>query len=124
MMATVEDQNRQVDQEPQPTEPIAGDRLLKTLGIDPNKWTVGDRRIALLGIGIGLTIVIIAVCGYVFDLPWTGLAKRTFWDWLSLLIVPLVLALGGYLFTRAENRRTQEFADRQRTFDREIADEQ
>jgi hypothetical protein len=113
-----------VEQEQQPREQIAGDRLLKTLGIDPNKWTVGDRRLALLGFGIGLTIVIIAVCGYVFGWEWTGLGKRTFWDWLSLLIVPLVLALGGYFFTRSENRRTREDADRQITLDREIADQQ
>lgn len=98
-------------QGPQPNEQILGDRLLKTVGIDPNKWTVGDRRIALLGIGIGLTIVIIAVCGYVFRWEWTGLAKQTFWDWLRLLIVPLVLALGGYLFTRSENRSTRVAAE-------------
>jgi hypothetical protein len=120
----VRDEERRVDQEPQLNEQIAGDRLLKTLGIDPNKWTVGDQRIALLGIGIGLAIVIIAVCGYAFGWPWTGLAKRTFWDWLSLLIVPVVLALGGYLFTRSENRRTKDDAERQRAVDREIADKQ
>jgi len=107
----VRDEERRVDQEPQPNEQIAGDRLLKTLGIDPNKWTVGDRRIALLAIGIGLTIVIFAVCVYVFGWGWTGLAKRTFWDWLHLLVVPIVLAVGGYLFTRSENRRAQSIAD-------------
>jgi hypothetical protein len=112
-----------MDQQPRPREQISGDRLLKALGIDPNKWTVGDRRLALLAIGIGLVIVIIAVCGYVFGWEWTGLAKRTFWDWLSLLIVPIVLALGGYFFTRSENRRTREDADRQRSLDREIEDE-
>lgn len=104
----------------------AGDRLLKRLGIDPDKWTVGDRRLGLLGIGIGLAIVIIAVCGYVFGWEWTGLTKpkqRTFWDWLSLLIVPLVLALGGYLFNRSESRRTQDVAERQRAADRQIADQ-
>jgi len=124
-----------VDQEQQPSKQTAedrpetaGDRLLKRLGIDPNKWTVGDHRLALLGVVIGLTIVIIAVCGYVFgsEWTWTGLTKpklRTFWDWLSLLIVPVVLALGGYFFTRSENRRTREDADRQRSLDRQIADE-
>ena len=125
------DEVRQVDQEPQSKEQIAGDRLLKMLGIDADKWTVGDRRIALLGIGIGLTIVIIATCGYAFGWAWTGLTEpsitdpkqRTFWDWLSLLIVPIVLALGGYLFTRSESRRTKEDAERQRAVDREIADE-
>jgi hypothetical protein len=119
-----------VDQEPQPNEQAAedhpetvGDRLLKWLGIDPNKWTVGDRRLALFGVGIGLTIVIIAVCGYVFGWEWTGLAKRTFWDWLSLLIVPLVLALGGYLFTRSENRRARQEAAEQHRVDQDIANQ-
>jgi Pentapeptide repeats (8 copies) len=122
-MVAVNDRDPQVDQESQPNKHIAEDGFLKTLGIDPKKWTVGDRRIALMGIGIGLTIVIISVCGYVFDLPWTGLAKRTFWDWLSLLIVPIVLALGGYLFNRSESRRTKEDAEQQRQADRHIADQ-
>ena len=66
-----------MDQEPQPKDDhLAGDRLLKRLGIDPNKWTVGDRRLALLGIGIGLTILIIAVCGYIFGWAWTGLTNN------------------------------------------------
>jgi len=47
----------------------------------------------------------------------------TLWDWLDLLIVPIVLALGGFLFTRSENRRTQDVAERQRAVDREIADQ-
>jgi hypothetical protein len=66
---------------------------------------------------------------YVREWKWTGLVKNpdfhkgTLWDWLSLLIVPAVLALGGYLFTRSESRRTQEDAYQQRRVDREIADE-
>jgi hypothetical protein len=107
----------------QPNKQIAGDRLLKRLGLDPKKWTVGDRRLALLGVAIGLIIVIVAVCGYAFGWEWIGLAKRTFWDWLSILIVPIVLALGGYFFTRSENRRTREYAEQQRRLDREIAEE-
>jgi len=38
----------------------------------------------------------------------------TLWDWLDLLIVPIVLALGGYLFTRSENRRALDVANQQR----------
>jgi hypothetical protein len=37
---------------------------------------------------------------------------KTLWDWLDLLIVPIVLAIGGYLFTRSENRSTQAAAER------------
>jgi hypothetical protein len=65
----------------------------------------------------------VVICGYLFGWKWTGLPKRTFWDWLDLLIVPVVLAIGGYLFTRSENQRTREDADKQRTLDRELADE-
>src|SRR3712207_9358116 len=57
-----------------------------------------------------------------YDLPWTGFGQtevkegvqssKTLWDWLKLLIVPAVLAVGGYLFTRSENRATQAVAER------------
>lgn len=42
---------------------------------------------------------------------------------MELLIVPAVLAVGGYLFTRSESRRTRDIANQQRDLDREIADE-
>jgi len=41
---------------------------------------------------------------------------KTLWDWLDLLIVPVVLAIGGYLFTRSESQATREAAE-QRTQD-------
>jgi uncharacterized protein YjbI with pentapeptide repeats len=122
-----------VDQEQQPSKQTAeenpktaGYRLLKGLGIDPHKWTVGDRRLVLLAIGAGLAVVITGICGYVFGWEWTGFhepEQRGFWDWLDLLIIPAVLALGGYLFIRAENRRAQDIAKQQRDVDREIADQ-
>jgi uncharacterized protein YjbI with pentapeptide repeats len=48
---------------------------------------------------------------------------KTLWDWLELLIIPVVLALGGYLFTRSENQRRDKNAEDQRALDRELADE-
>jgi hypothetical protein len=45
-----ESRGQMVDQKPEPPRvQIAGDRLLKTVGIDLNKWTVGDRSIPSLG---------------------------------------------------------------------------
>jgi hypothetical protein len=75
---------------------------------------------------VALVFLLIVLGGYVQKWEWTGLSTpkdRTFWDWLDLLIVPSVLAIGGYLFTRSENQRTLEDADRQRALDREISDE-
>jgi len=47
--------------------------------------------------------------------------NTTLWDWLELLVVPAVLAVGGYLFARAENQRARENVDKQRTLDRGLA---
>jgi uncharacterized protein YjbI with pentapeptide repeats len=58
---------------------------------------------------IGLLVVIVLV--YVFNVNVSGLRGKTLWDWLQLLIIPAVIAVGGYLFnyttTRAEQRNTQ-----------------
>src|SRR5215208_4813086 len=65
--------------------------------------------------GIGgvsvLFVVIVVFGGYYFEWKWTGYPKRTPWDWVDLLIVPFVLALGGYLFTRSENQRAHQIAE-------------
>jgi hypothetical protein len=87
------------------------------------------RKQILWTVGILAVIVVIVGFAYVYEWEWTGLVKdphfhkRTLWEWLNLLIVPAVLALGGYLFTRSENRRTREDAVRQRRLDRELAED-
>jgi hypothetical protein len=37
---------------------------------------------------------------------------KPLWDWLDLLIVPVVLAIGGYLFNSSQTRATQAAAER------------
>jgi hypothetical protein len=62
-------------------------------------------RIVLLFV---LVLGILTLVGRPFDI--------TLWQWLDLLIIPAVLAVGGYLFTRSENRAAQLVAE-QRTMD-------
>ena len=88
-----------------------------------SRWQSTRRQLLWAGGIAALACLIIVICGYLFGWKWTGLPKRTLWDWLNLLIVPAVLALGGYLFTRSENRRTREAGDEQRALDRQIADQ-
>jgi hypothetical protein len=42
---------------------------------------------------VALAFMSIVISGYLFRWKWTGLPKRTTWDWLDLLIVPIVLAV-------------------------------
>jgi uncharacterized protein YjbI with pentapeptide repeats len=41
-----------------------------------------------------------------------SVVEKGLWDWLDLLVVPAVLAIGGYLFTSAQNRAAQAAAAR------------
>lgn len=42
--------------------------------------------------------------------PWMGFSGKTTWDWLSLLGVPLTLALLGYILQRQERSRAERVA--------------
>ena len=50
--------------------------------------------------------------GYLLGWKWTGVPNQTFWDWLKLLVVPAVLAIGGFFLNSfrdaAEERRAQD----------------
>jgi hypothetical protein len=60
-------------------------------------WSV---RIAIVLVTVLSTLTLI---GLPFDI--------TLWNWMNLLIIPVVLAIGGYLFTRSENRATRVAAE-------------
>jgi hypothetical protein len=87
----------------------------------PRWW---KRVLWLGGILVALVIVLVLIrIGYAPSwTSFTGFGQhkvkqdvqptKTLWDWLDLLIVPIVLAIGGYLFTRSENRSTQAAAER------------
>ena len=60
-------------------------------------WAI---RIVLLFV---LILGILTLVGRPFDI--------TLWQWLDLLIIPVVLAVGGYLFTRSENRASRVAAE-------------
>jgi uncharacterized protein YjbI with pentapeptide repeats len=47
---------------------------------------------------------------YSLHLSWTGFLQKTLWDWLQLLLVPLVLALGVWILIVANNRNGRRIA--------------
>jgi hypothetical protein len=72
--------------------------------------------------------------GYTQENTWTGFRDyqpkigepergKTLWDWLDLLIIPAVLAVGAYLVNRNSQRNDQRRADRENAIEREIASE-
>jgi hypothetical protein len=90
-------------------------------------------KILLKWIGVGLILVglgSLILGGYALD--WTGFGEhvnvkgevereKTLWDWMNLLIVPIVLALGGLWFSRQERKAEREIEKERAQTEREIA---
>src|SRR5713101_1618561 len=72
--------------------------------------------IIILSLVLFVAVIVIVVAGYIFRWDWTGLGAhpqgKTLWDWLQLLIIPVVLAVGGYAFNLTISRNENEAAPR------------
>ena len=75
-------------------------KIIKPLGI-----------IGVIAACVGATVLVIVEV----KLYGTGFKGKSLWDWFQLLIIPFVLAVGGYLFNLAVSRNEQAIAfDNQR----------
>jgi uncharacterized protein YjbI with pentapeptide repeats len=62
-----------------------------------------------------IALVVAVFLAYVLKVNVSGLSGKNLWDWLQLLIIPAVLAIGGYLFNFATGRTERDIAlDKQR----------
>src|SRR5260370_3776636 len=95
-----------------------------------------------------LALFVVIILGYIFHWDWTGLNEfnsisittntasppqkitrtiayqpgKTLWDWLQLLIIPAVLAVGGYVINLTISRGEQEATRQRAQSDREAAE--
>lgn len=59
-------------------------------------------------------ILVLAFGGYFLGWDWTGFKGNTFWDWLSLLITPVTIAVVSTLFSYQQSRRSMLADERKR----------
>jgi Tfp pilus assembly protein PilN len=64
------------------------------------RWQPTRKQLLWAGSITSLAFLLIVICSYLFGWKWTGLPKKTLWDYLELLIVPAALALGVYWLNR------------------------
>lgn len=100
--------------------------------------TRSSRFVLIIGVVVGLCVAIVVLSIFspsgVFP-QWTGLGAaptnsqgqelpraKTLWDWINLLIVPLVLALAAFWLNRSENRYALQIQERREHEAREIED--
>jgi hypothetical protein len=56
-----------------------------------------SHRIAALSVSLAFVALVLA--GYLLPMPWTGFTGNTLWDWLTLALLPVVIATST-LWTR------------------------
>ncbi len=90
------------------------------MGAWPRLWWQNNKRLLII-CSIVLILIVFALAVWLFGWDWTGFAPytppthvsnfqrgKTLWDWMQLLIIPFVLAVGGYLFNLAVSRNEQK----------------
>jgi uncharacterized protein YjbI with pentapeptide repeats len=81
------------------------------------RWVIWSGSV-LVALGFVLALAFSIYGGYGHGWKWTGIVtdtpypKRTLWDWLQLLIIPVVLAGGGLWFNRQQRAQELQTADR------------
>lgn len=54
------------------------------------RWMIGWRWVLA---GVVVAFIVLVIGGYTLGWTWTGFPGNTFWDWLELLALPVVVAL-------------------------------
>ncbi|GHO62122.1 hypothetical protein KSC_010140 [Ktedonobacter sp. SOSP1-52] len=68
-----------------------------------------------------LTTTLCIIMGYIYRWDWIGVADKKLWDWLSILIVPFVVALAGTIYTHVHNQSEREEARQKEAQEHELA---
>src|SRR5450432_3244657 len=77
------------------------------------------QAIILVTGSILMILIVLIVIGY--RVSGTGFAGKTLWDWLQLLIIPVVLAIAGSIINVTVSRGDQQATKQRAETEREIA---
>src|SRR5690554_4001579 len=72
-----------------------------------------ERPLSSLLVTLGF-VGFVLVLGKTVRLQNTGFEPKTLWDWMDLLLVPLVLAIGGWWLNKSQQRTEREEAAKNR----------
>ena len=98
---------------------------LLIVNLHPEIWKglLEERILTLIAIGVSLTAIIVLLAIGGTSLGWTGFRNKTVWDFLQLLIVPLMLVAIGLVFSLQQDARQQRVEDQRAEAERELAEQ-
>jgi uncharacterized protein YjbI with pentapeptide repeats len=84
--------------------------------VEPPEWLLSRSTLPIIGIALALLAVVTLLIIGGAQYGWTGFGGKSLWDWLQLLIVPLVLATVGLWFAWSQDAR-QRVTEENRAMD-------
>jgi uncharacterized protein YjbI with pentapeptide repeats len=81
-------------------------------------YLLAMRNLIVLGIFVFIIYRLIIIF---YPVPGAGFSGKTFWDWMQLLIIPLVLATGAFFLNRSERAVERQATKDRADLEREIA---
>src|SRR5438309_2148974 len=73
--------------------------------------------LVIAGSALATALILVLILGYLLNWHWTGLVSetsepkqhtKTLWDWLQLLIIPIILAVGGFWLNQIQKSREEK----------------
>lgn len=95
-----------------------------------------SRRTMIIGTVVLGSLFIYGLTQIHYQCDWTGFGdcdfvkessdedyrpEKTLWDWLELLVIPVVLAVGGYIFNRVDKQAELDRTEQQARTERDLA---
>src|SRR5215217_7707410 len=102
---------------------IATGLLIVVLRPEIWKDLLEGRFLPLVALGFSVTAIIVLLAIGGAARSWTGFRGKTVWDFLQLLIVPLVVAVIGLWFATQQDARQQQFENQRSDAERKFADQ-
>src|SRR5258707_258654 len=99
-----------------------GDTMIARLRLWWQKTSKTLDAVVIFMLVVLIALVVVIILGYSHKWTWAGLRGKTLWDWLQLLIIPAVLAVGGYLFNYSTSRNERRANEQRAQTEREAAE--
>jgi uncharacterized protein YjbI with pentapeptide repeats len=98
---------------------------LLIVDLRPEIWKdlLEGRVLTLVALGFSLTAIIVMLAIAGARRSWTGFQGKTVWDFLQLLIVPLMLVAIGLVFALQQDARQQRIENQRAAAERELAEQ-
>jgi hypothetical protein len=98
---------------------------LLIVDLRPEIWKdlLEGRVLTLVALGFSLTAIVVMLAIAGARRSWTGFQGKTVWDFLQLLIVPLMLVAIGLVFSLQQDARQQRVEDQRVDAERELAEQ-